>query len=167
MRQSKWEMEKTKSKGVGGVWPLAFFLIFSSYFHSFGSSPPHFSLCQSHTCARLSMFCQVFKDLKRCHKQPGSQKAFTDQFILIVVLVIKPTPDSSTYSMLLVPRNAKLAISCVALNSVAIWFACRSINKNTHGQTRLIKGSMSCKEFVVKSCVAKFFSIPQLLVISR
>lgn len=36
----------------------------------------------------------------------------------------------------------------MALNSVAI---CCSINKNTHGQTRLIKGSMSCTKCVVKS----------------
>lgn len=70
MRQVSGKWKREKARGVGGVWPLAFLLISSSYFHSFGSSPPHFSLSHSHTCPPCTMFPD-FVYFLQCKTLPG------------------------------------------------------------------------------------------------
>lgn len=135
MRQSEWEMEKRKKgTGVGGVWPLAFLLISSSYFHSFGSSPPHFSLSCSCTCPLPTMFPHYivfFKPqlLRRRQSEDKNHWATSRWNALLPTCTwIKTTyPDScpchqNTLSLHFQwTRTVKSAISCMALNPVAIW----------------------------------------------
>lgn len=119
------QRKKEKARGVGGVWPLAFLLISSSYFHSSGSSPPHFSL--SLTVAHVlssPCFCPNAANESwnscTCLKKTIYSNLCCHQNNLWIQLHFKYT------------RTVKSATSCMALNLVAIWYARCSINKNTH-----------------------------------
>lgn len=156
-QNSKWgsasgkSQKEGKSRRVGGVWPSASLLISPSYFNSSGSSPPHFSLSHSDICPP---FCFVFRHgysllgtftmcrlwkLKWPHfhcQEENNNNQITS--ILIIALIIKRT------SWLLGARlNFQLAR--------------RSINKDPHGQTRLIKGP----------CVVKFCLVYSLASVAK
>lgn len=136
MRRASGKWKREKARGVGGVWPLAFLLISSSYFHSFGSSPPHFSLSHSHTCPPCAMFPDYVYFLQ-CKTLPGCW-----HWKLHKIFYCNYCPCHQ--------RNL-----CKKLHGTELQchLARCSINKNPHGQTRLIKGSVSCAKCVVRSCL--------------
>lgn len=99
MRQSEWEMEKTKSKAVGGVWPLA---SFSSCLPTFIPLDPLLLISHSVRVAYcLAMFVPcIIKDAVKSNWIITYRKLWQN-FALIVIIVIKPPVDSAKCLMIL------------------------------------------------------------------